>query len=359
MQQLFAAPDDAGAIRFVDEVPRGAACGCFCPVCSAPLVAKQGRELQWHFAHEGGQERVDCEVGAANLLRRLAVDHLRTLRPLVLPRFILTVHARSTFRVHSKEISWDAQPRRVEWIETPAQDAPVATLSLDNGVQAELYVEVGSPSSFPSAARGRLGRLIFRVLLPRSEELRNRAATMAYIARTGALEWNHQPDVFGLVETGRKEMQKLAEEDERLAKIQAQQQAAAAGRRWAEIARRSAGGANVGLPDQLASERRVAPPAPRVYAWAPGHVPRASFIFYRLRDETAWVLYSRGEDRCGVVPWPAMFEGWDESLPPSVGIANSDLGVYEGENITAAMIYLSRQSTLTRNDSNPEAFRGL
>ena len=39
--------------RLVDvvAVPRGAKCGCVCPSCRTPLVARQGDEKEWHFAH--------------------------------------------------------------------------------------------------------------------------------------------------------------------------------------------------------------------------------------------------------------------------------------------------------------------
>uniref|UniRef100_UPI002B477B28 competence protein CoiA family protein n=1 Tax=Vibrio vulnificus TaxID=672 RepID=UPI002B477B28 len=38
---------------FVDvaDVVRGKNCGCICPSCHTPLIARQGEEKQWHFAH--------------------------------------------------------------------------------------------------------------------------------------------------------------------------------------------------------------------------------------------------------------------------------------------------------------------
>jgi hypothetical protein len=38
---------------FVDvaEVARGRACGCICPSCKTPLIARQGEVKEWHFAH--------------------------------------------------------------------------------------------------------------------------------------------------------------------------------------------------------------------------------------------------------------------------------------------------------------------
>ncbi|MGF1761135.1 competence protein CoiA [Photobacterium sagamiensis] len=39
--------------EFVDvaDVTRGKKCDCICPSCHTPLIARQGKEKQWHFAH--------------------------------------------------------------------------------------------------------------------------------------------------------------------------------------------------------------------------------------------------------------------------------------------------------------------
>lgn len=93
---IFTGLDQTGAIRFVGDVPRGAACGCICSACGAPLVAKRGEQKKWHFAHEASQERPDCFSGAVNLLRRLAICELpRLFDPLfhrALPRFYTPMH---------------------------------------------------------------------------------------------------------------------------------------------------------------------------------------------------------------------------------------------------------------------------
>lgn len=43
--------------RFVDatEVGNGASCGCLCPSCGMPLIARQGDVYAWHFAHDTGK----------------------------------------------------------------------------------------------------------------------------------------------------------------------------------------------------------------------------------------------------------------------------------------------------------------
>lgn len=39
--------------KFCDiaDVPRGKKCGCICPSCKAPLIARQGKVKHWHYAH--------------------------------------------------------------------------------------------------------------------------------------------------------------------------------------------------------------------------------------------------------------------------------------------------------------------
>ena len=47
----FGLASDDGSLVDVENVPRGAKCGCVCPSCKTPLVARQGGEKEWHFAH--------------------------------------------------------------------------------------------------------------------------------------------------------------------------------------------------------------------------------------------------------------------------------------------------------------------
>ena len=47
----FALRDLDGAFVEVAEVSRGRACGCICPSCRTPLIARRGNVKAWHFAH--------------------------------------------------------------------------------------------------------------------------------------------------------------------------------------------------------------------------------------------------------------------------------------------------------------------
>lgn len=44
--------------RLVDvhQVPSGKLCGCICPSCKAPLIARKGTKKVWHFAHDSNSE---------------------------------------------------------------------------------------------------------------------------------------------------------------------------------------------------------------------------------------------------------------------------------------------------------------
>jgi len=47
----FGLRENDKAIVDVYEVKRGRECGCICPSCRTPLIARQGEEKVWHFAH--------------------------------------------------------------------------------------------------------------------------------------------------------------------------------------------------------------------------------------------------------------------------------------------------------------------
>ena len=53
-----------------DEVPRGRACGCTCLECGQPLIAKQGKVIQPHFAHEAHSRY--CASTGESVVHRVA-----------------------------------------------------------------------------------------------------------------------------------------------------------------------------------------------------------------------------------------------------------------------------------------------
>ncbi len=59
----------------VESVPTGAKCGCLCPACNGPLVAKNaGRQKISHFAH-----KADCVGALETVLNETAKQIVREL----------------------------------------------------------------------------------------------------------------------------------------------------------------------------------------------------------------------------------------------------------------------------------------
>lgn len=46
---LTHAIDADGKLVYVDDVPNGNKCGCFCPACKEPLMAKKGEKRRHHL----------------------------------------------------------------------------------------------------------------------------------------------------------------------------------------------------------------------------------------------------------------------------------------------------------------------
>ena len=67
--------DAEGRLAYIDNVPNGNGCGCFCPACGEPLTAKNGgaRRIH-HFAHQSGTE---CRYALEAMLHVLAKEKFR------------------------------------------------------------------------------------------------------------------------------------------------------------------------------------------------------------------------------------------------------------------------------------------
>lgn len=75
----------------VHDVERGLSCNCICPSCDTPLIAKQGQNKAWHFAHAtrctSNQTQQDCEysfyVSVTHMAKQLfsELDHVKLLLP--------------------------------------------------------------------------------------------------------------------------------------------------------------------------------------------------------------------------------------------------------------------------------------
>ncbi|MEZ5586281.1 MAG: competence protein CoiA family protein [Sedimenticolaceae bacterium] len=71
-----------GEITHVEDVSKGLACGCVCPACGSPLVAKKGSHRLHHFAHA---HDTSCGAGLETGLHLAAKRILDDKRRIVLP----------------------------------------------------------------------------------------------------------------------------------------------------------------------------------------------------------------------------------------------------------------------------------
>ncbi|WP_439606192.1 hypothetical protein [Hydrogenophaga sp.] len=362
MTQLFAAIDAGGAMRFIGEVQRGADCGCACPECAKPLVARQGSANDWHFAHEASQERPECRAGAGNMLRRLAIELLKARSQtsgLLLPPYQQRVSIAGALVNLYEDLQWHAQPMgEVQWNVRAAAHEPVARARLDTGVELQLFVQVDDAE--PPACEDGCAQVVYRCRMPPAQALRERHTAEQYLEQHGELLWGHHPDTLGQVAAAR-------------ARLEARSRRIYGN--WLAMADANAGAAavatDVAPPPLFYGPGTPAEPAEVVrHACAPGHAPNVSFTFYRLSATEAWLLYllersgpvdwrNAAEKHYALAPYPGPFEGWAQALPDTVGVADVAAGIVRCRVFLDAVTYLSRRTLVTRSGRDPAAFAGL
>lgn len=82
-----------GMMIGINEVANGLECGCVCPACRAPLIARQGSIRRWHFSHAPGF--VACETGPETALHRMAKQIIAQWNEITLPPVEVRVSLRS------------------------------------------------------------------------------------------------------------------------------------------------------------------------------------------------------------------------------------------------------------------------
>ena len=125
------------------KVRRGLACGCTCPGCGQPLIARRGRVRQAHFAHVS--DATPCVNGTETALHRMAKQVLAEMRGLGLPALnVRRTLTDSRGRVHEDtEQVFDARVAWAEIVEIEVErhqiGRPDAVMRLRDG--SELLVE--------------------------------------------------------------------------------------------------------------------------------------------------------------------------------------------------------------------------
>jgi hypothetical protein len=376
---MFAALDANGQLRFAHEVPNGLECGCTCNTCGAPLVAKQGPLLEHHFAHLAGQERVECRVGAANLLRRLVLEELHSQLELpLLPSYSQRVWAGEGPTLAKVEAEWECQFKMVvQWTTNPSIGAPVFVAEMDHGGLADVFLQIGDePGPTADDVDPGVALISLHLPIPSLSLIGTRAAAVEFVRSMLSAQWHYSPDVHGKVQ----EAKALAEQRsaQLLAHIHAHARARQiqAGKSWYRRQQQLAQNlAARDLPDDGKFEFPAPAPAPApaplpveplehiqdptvATSWAPDLKRNGSIFCLALKDGTYWVFFRSADDTPWMRPWP-VFDGWDECFPPSVGTPDLQREAYRLQSVDGPFIGLRALLKGSRNTSDPSAVPGL
>jgi hypothetical protein len=94
----FALRASDGEMVDVNDVPNGLACDCICPSCKTPLVARQGNDREWHFAHapKGVYDKTsnECKYSVYVSIGLMAKRLFLTCKTVSLPDFFIRLPKR-------------------------------------------------------------------------------------------------------------------------------------------------------------------------------------------------------------------------------------------------------------------------
>jgi hypothetical protein len=237
------------------------------------------------------------------------------------------------------------------------QDA-VATFQLDNGNNVGLQLAMGeAPPGVATPAVPGESAIVFWSPIPPPGHLSSRALALRHLQAHGQFVWLHQADVHGLVASERAKLKRFVNEDADRVQLQREQQIRAAGRRWMEKTNAATASRTAAWIEATDAPPNMAPLMALVteYDWAPERKPHAAFTYSKLRDDSAWVTYAMTTGETAVVPWPS-FDGWDEALPPSVGVPDTEAGLYRAETLYGVIMFFRERSVATKTSSNPDDF---
>ena len=136
----FAFREIDGSFVDVSEVERGRKCGCICPSCKTPLIARQGNIKQWHFAHASRavyeKTNKECEFSffvSVRLMARQVVGESLKVR---LPKYEDTVSFDAD--------SWIGSPPK-KFIVTDEKTVIIDGIEIEKsiyGVEVDIYGNV-------------------------------------------------------------------------------------------------------------------------------------------------------------------------------------------------------------------------
>lgn len=95
------------------EVVSGRSCGCTCPGCACPLLARKGEQNVWHFAHDG----MACSTGAETAIHLMAKQILAEECNILLPAVVVSLSAVDVFGRERVVRAQLANPQHARYLE--------------------------------------------------------------------------------------------------------------------------------------------------------------------------------------------------------------------------------------------------
>lgn len=87
-QEVFSWAEDVnGMMVYIDDVPGGASCNCFCPSCHEELIARHGNERAHGFAHASKVRGANLNICLKVILFKLAEYIVSTEKKICLPSY--------------------------------------------------------------------------------------------------------------------------------------------------------------------------------------------------------------------------------------------------------------------------------
>lgn len=100
-----------GMLVDVASVPRGIECKCICPSCSATLIAKQGKQNEWHFAHSIRRSEdcdiAPCEYSFAVSVRLMLLQIFNKRLTVLTPDFAITRESQCPLTGNENQFSFE------------------------------------------------------------------------------------------------------------------------------------------------------------------------------------------------------------------------------------------------------------
>jgi hypothetical protein len=124
-----------------DEVPRGAECNCLCPGCDRPVIARQGTEREWHFAHAKGG---NCLQGYEVSVHEIAKQMIKHRRELLLPALDIEISATDSFglRIEERKHVLNAKTVHLDECKTSQKRDEVTADVVGRVADREILVEI-------------------------------------------------------------------------------------------------------------------------------------------------------------------------------------------------------------------------